>query len=113
MARCPTLPRPPRARRSGRSVDPAVARQAAAILVATRGAELARRFLAGDGDALDFALETLGLAEPGLREWLMQLYLTFAPFPEGTGGAAPITLRRVLDGDPVERNSRDARRRGR
>jgi 2-haloacid dehalogenase len=34
------------------------------------------------GDALDFALEALGLAEPGLRERLMQLYLTLDPFPE-------------------------------
>jgi 2-haloacid dehalogenase len=34
------------------------------------------------GDALDFALETMGLADPGLRERLMQLYLTLEPFPE-------------------------------
>ena len=34
------------------------------------------------GDALDFALETLGLTEPGLRERLMQLYLALDPFPE-------------------------------
>ena len=34
------------------------------------------------GDALDFALETLGLARPALRERLMQLYLTLDPFPE-------------------------------
>ena len=34
------------------------------------------------GDALDFALETLGQAEPGLRERLMRLYLTLDPFPE-------------------------------
>ena len=33
-------------------------------------------------DALDFALETLSIAEPGLREQLMQLYLTLDPFPE-------------------------------
>jgi 2-haloacid dehalogenase len=32
-------------------------------------------------DGLDFALETLGL-DPGLRERLMTLYLTLAPFPE-------------------------------
>ncbi len=42
------------------------------------------------GDALDFALETLGLAEPGLRERLMQLYMTLDPFPE-----VPETLRRL------------------
>jgi 2-haloacid dehalogenase len=34
------------------------------------------------GDALDFALETLGIDEPGLRERLMNLYLTLDPFPE-------------------------------
>jgi len=34
------------------------------------------------GDALDFALETLDLAEPGVRDRLMQLYLRLDPFPE-------------------------------
>jgi 2-haloacid dehalogenase len=34
------------------------------------------------GDALDYALETLDLAEPRLRERLMQLYLALDPFPE-------------------------------
>jgi 2-haloacid dehalogenase len=34
------------------------------------------------GEALDFALETLGLIEPGLRDRLMQLYLALDPFPE-------------------------------
>jgi 2-haloacid dehalogenase len=34
------------------------------------------------GDALDFALETMGLVEPGLRDRLMQLYLALDPFPE-------------------------------
>ena len=33
-------------------------------------------------DALDFALETLGLAEAGLRARLMDLYLTLDAFPE-------------------------------
>jgi len=42
------------------------------------------------GDALDFALETLGLTEPGLRERLMQLYLALDPFPE-----VPEMLRRL------------------
>jgi 2-haloacid dehalogenase len=37
------------------------------------------------GDALDFALETLGLSEPGLRDRLMSLYLTLDPFPEVSG----------------------------
>lgn len=34
------------------------------------------------GDALAFALETLGIDRPGLHERLMRLYLTLAPFPE-------------------------------
>src|SRR2546428_4835328 len=34
------------------------------------------------GDALDFALETLGIDKPGLRERLMNLYLTLDAFPE-------------------------------
>src|SRR5712691_9556795 len=34
------------------------------------------------GDALDFALEGLQLAEAGLRERLMTLYLTLSAFPE-------------------------------
>src|SRR5437868_9992286 len=42
------------------------------------------------GDALDFALETLGLTQPGLRHRLMQLYLALDPFPE-----VPEMLRRL------------------
>jgi 2-haloacid dehalogenase len=42
------------------------------------------------GDALDFALETLGLANEGLRARLMDLYLTLDAFPE-----IPETLRRL------------------
>lgn len=34
------------------------------------------------GDALDFAMGTLGIAKPELRERLMQLYLTLETFPE-------------------------------
>lgn len=34
------------------------------------------------GDALDFALETAGLASPALRERLMSLYLELQVFPE-------------------------------
>lgn len=34
------------------------------------------------GDALDFAMETLQLADAGLRERLMRLYLTLDAFPE-------------------------------
>ena len=45
------------------------------------------------GDALDFTLETLGIARPGLRERLMQLYLALEPFPEVPGVLA--VLRRA------------------
>ena len=34
------------------------------------------------GDALDFSLELLRLDRPGLRDRLMNLYLTLSPFPE-------------------------------
>ena len=37
------------------------------------------------GDALDFALETLGMADPALRDRLMQLYRELATFPEVPG----------------------------
>ncbi len=39
-------------------------------------------FWAVTGDALDFALEALRLPEAGLRERLMELYLTLDAFPE-------------------------------
>jgi 2-haloacid dehalogenase len=42
------------------------------------------------GDALDFALETLGMEQPDLRERLMKLYLTLDTFPE-----VPDTLRQL------------------
>lgn len=42
------------------------------------------------GDALDFALETLAIDRPGLRERLMELYLTLEPYPE-----VPEMLRRL------------------
>ncbi len=42
------------------------------------------------GDALDFSLETLGIADPALRERLMTLYLTLDAFPE-----VPDVLRRL------------------
>jgi 2-haloacid dehalogenase len=42
------------------------------------------------GEALDFALETLGLHAPGLRDRLMSLYLTLTAFPE-----VPDMLRRL------------------
>lgn len=42
------------------------------------------------GDALDFALEVLGIVEPRLRNRLMDLYLELDPFPE-----VPDVLRRL------------------
>jgi 2-haloacid dehalogenase len=44
------------------------------------------------GDGLDYALETLGIDQPGLRERLMVLYLQLATFPE-----VPETLRRLKE----------------
>ena len=44
------------------------------------------------GDALDYALDTLGLANDGLRDRLMGLYRTLDVFPE-----VPGVLRRVKD----------------
>jgi 2-haloacid dehalogenase len=37
------------------------------------------------GDALDYALDSLGLETPGLRDRLMGLYRTLSPFPEVAG----------------------------
>ncbi|MDE2578899.1 MAG: haloacid dehalogenase type II [Hyphomicrobiales bacterium] len=44
------------------------------------------------GEALDFTLETLGIATPALRERLMELYLTLSAFPE-----VPETLRQLKE----------------
>jgi 2-haloacid dehalogenase len=44
------------------------------------------------GDALDFALDALGIADPALGRRLMQLYLTLDAFPE-----APAALRELRD----------------
>jgi 2-haloacid dehalogenase len=44
------------------------------------------------GDALDYALETLGISDDGLRERLMDLYLTLDTFPE-----VPVMLRRLRE----------------
>lgn len=44
------------------------------------------------GDALDHALDALGIAEPGLRERLMGLYRRLGAFPE-----VPETLRRLKE----------------
>src|SRR5258708_247033 len=44
------------------------------------------------GDALDFALDTLAISNPALRERLMRLYLILDPFPE-----VPAMLRRLKE----------------
>ncbi len=44
------------------------------------------------GEALDFALDSLGIATPALRDRLMELYLTLSAFPE-----VPDTLRRLKE----------------
>ena len=43
-------------------------------------------------DALDFALDSIGLADPNLRDRLMNLYLTLDTFPE-----VPQVIRRLKD----------------
>jgi 2-haloacid dehalogenase len=45
------------------------------------------------GDALDFAMEVLGIDDAALRERLMAVYLRLAPFPE-----VDETLRRLREG---------------
>ena len=61
------------------------------------------------GDALNFAMETLGLGASDLRERLMNLYLMLETFPE-----VPETLRRLRDGaedgHPIEWLARNAAR---
>jgi 2-haloacid dehalogenase len=57
------------------------------------------------GDALDFALESLDLADAGLRERLMDLYLGLEPFPEvptvlGALRAAGIRTAILSNGSP-------------
>jgi 2-haloacid dehalogenase len=47
------------------------------------------------GDALDFALETLGIDKLGIRERLINLYLTLDPFPEVAD-----VLERLSNGSP-------------
>jgi 2-haloacid dehalogenase len=42
------------------------------------------------GEALDFALDAVGIADPALRDRLMQLYLTLEGYPE-----APAALRQL------------------
>ena len=44
------------------------------------------------GEALDFTLDSLGIATPSLRDRLMELYLTLSAFPE-----VPDTLRRLKE----------------
>jgi 2-haloacid dehalogenase len=58
------------------------------------------------GDALDFALETLGLTDAGLRARLMDLYLTLDAFPE-----VPDVLRRLRAAGSRPRSCRTARQR--
>ena len=57
------------------------------------------------GDALDFSMDSLGLQGPGLRERLMDCYLTLAPFAEvpevlGRLHAAGMPLAILSNGSP-------------
>ena len=49
------------------------------------------------GDALDFTMESLGVANGALRERLMHLYLTLETFPEVPGGAGTAQSRGAQD----------------
>jgi 2-haloacid dehalogenase len=58
------------------------------------------------GDALDFSLETMGIETSGLRDRLMNLYLTLDPFPEvtdvlGTLKAAGLRTTILSNGSPA------------
>src|ERR1700740_3069836 len=46
------------------------------------------------GDALDFSLETLMLDQPGLRDRLMELYLTLGHLPGGARRPPAVESRR-------------------
>jgi 2-haloacid dehalogenase len=72
---------------------PALGGQAAALATLWREKQLQYTWLRGlqgrhadfwqvTGEALDFALESLGIAAPPLRARLMDLYLTLAAYPE-------------------------------
>ncbi len=94
-----------RARRRGPTPRGAVARQAAAIHVAARAAGPPRRFLAGDRRRARFRARDARPLRAGLRERLMQLYLTLDAYPEVAGRAAPVARRR----DRRPRSCRTAR----
>jgi 2-haloacid dehalogenase len=76
--------------------DAALGERAAALSALWREKQLQYTWLRGlqgrhadfwqvTGDALDFALDTLGIAEAGLRNRLMNLYLQLSPYPEVAG----------------------------
>ena len=63
------------------------------------------------GDALDFALETLGIDNLGLRDRLMNLYLTLDAFPEVTDALAQLKKAGMKTAILSNGSPRDARRR--
>ncbi len=60
------------------------------------------------GDALDFAMDTLAIDQPGLRDRLMTLYLSLDAFPEVPDALSTIEGCRVEDCNPFERVASDA-----
>ena len=60
------------------------------------------------GEALDFALESLGLASPALRGRLMELYLGLEPFPEVPAVLARAARGGIQDRDSLQRHASDA-----
>jgi 2-haloacid dehalogenase len=76
--------------------DAALGERAAALSALWRVKQLEYTWLRGlqgrhadfwqvTGDALDFALDTLGIADAALRSRLMNLYLKLSPYPEVAG----------------------------
>ena len=61
------------------------------------------------GDALDFALQTLAIEQAGLRDRLLNLYLTLDAFPEVPDVLTRLKQAGPADRDPVERLAQDAR----
>ena len=91
----------------------AVARQAAAITWLRSLQGLACGLLAGDRRRPRFTLETLGLADAGVRDRLMGLYRALDCFPEVRECCGRPEGCGLRDGDPLQRLAVDACRRGR
>ena len=61
------------------------------------------------GDALEYALETHGIDEPGLKDELMSLYLKLEAYPEVKDAVAAVRQRSRQTAISVQRQPVDAR----